>query len=172
MTTLNDILDIEDQGNFDAAFESYVELYKNKPSNFDVWKHFYFFLWTAIEDAPSEFQERVNLRQRMQEMYEEGKRKFQHLAEFKFLTGYTISIFPYEFGDYDSLEKEGKELLRQAYQEELDNEIYKMAYLGSLESDSREYRNAEIKASEVVLSRFNGPGLMNSYFRQVLNRKE
>jgi hypothetical protein len=169
---LETILEIEDEGDFDKAYELYNQLYKTNPTDFEIWKHFYFFLWIAIEDAKSEFHERVNLRQQLQEMFDEGKRKFQHKSEFKFIAGYTVSIFPYEYGDYDDLEKEGNELLRQAYHEEPDNKIYRMVYLGSSNSDKNEYRQSELDASPVVLKKFQGPGLINNYFKQVLNRKD
>ena len=161
----------EDSGDFDKAFELYNRLYQINPSGFEMWKHFYFFVWTAIEDAPSEFHDRINLRQKLQELYEDGKKRFQNYTEFKFIAGYTVSIFHYEYGDYEDLEKEGKEFLRQANQERPDDKIFKMVYLGSFESDKKEYRQAELEASPVVRNRFQGPGLLNRYFRQVLNRK-
>lgn len=170
MEILKNIFEIEDEGDFDKAFELYNELYKTNPTDFEIWKHFYFFLWIAIEDAKSEFHEKINLRQRMKEMFDEGKSKFQNLAEFKFIAGYTVSIFPYEFGDYDDLEKEGQDLLRQAYQKEPDNKIYRMVYLSSSNSDKNEYSQSVLDASPVVLKRFQGPGLLNKYFKQVLNR--
>jgi len=169
--TLEDILKLEDEADFNAAFAAYNELYEHGPSDFNLWKHYYFFLWAAIEDAPLEFRERVNLGQNLQKMYDEGKTQFRHLSDFKFIAGYTITIFPYEFGNYEDLEKEGKELLRQAHEEEPDNKIYRMVYLGSLETVGEEYSKAEIEAGPVVLNKFSGPGLMNNYFSQVLNRK-
>ena len=171
METLRNILEIEDSGDFENAFESYSRLYQTYPSDFEVWKHFYFFLWTAIEDAPSEFHDRINLRQKLQEMYNDGKGRFQNYTEFKFIAGWTVSIFPYEYGDYEDLEREGKELLQQANQEQPDDKVYKMVYLGSFDSDKEEYRQAELEASPVVMNRFQGPGLLNRYFRQVLDRK-
>ena len=171
METIKDILEIEDSGDFDKAFELYNQLYQTHPSDFEVWKHFYFFLWTAIEDASSEFHERINLRQRLQEMYDEGKKRFREQTEFKFIAGWTVSIFPYEYGEYEDLEREGKEFLKQAHQEQPDDKVYKMVFLGSFDSNKEDYRQAELEASPVVLNRFQGPGLLNSYFRQVLDRK-
>jgi hypothetical protein len=171
LETLKDILEIEDGGDYDKAFELYNRLYQTNPSDLEIWKHFYFFLWTAIEDASSEFHERINLRQKLQDLYDEGKEKFQDKTEFKFIAGWTVSIFPYEYGDYEDLEKEGKELLKQAHQEQPDDKVYKMVYLGSFDSNKEEYRQAELEASPVVMSRFQGSGLLNRYFRQVLERK-
>lgn len=97
METLKNILEIEDRGDFDKAFELHNELYETNPTDFEVWKHFYFFLWTSIEDSSSEFHERFNLRKRLQDMYEEGKKKFHEWNEFKFIAGWKVSIFPYEY---------------------------------------------------------------------------
>ena len=172
MTTLNDILKVEDKGDIDKAFDLYIKLYESNRTDFEVWKHFYFFLWISIEEASVKFQNRVNLRERLKNLYIEGKTNFKTLTEFKFIAGYTISLFPYEFGDYSDLEKEGKDLLFQASQAEPDNKIYKMVYLGSYDSDNDTYRQAEIQASPIVLDKFKGLGFMNRYFREVLNRKE
>jgi tetratricopeptide (TPR) repeat protein len=171
LKNLKTILEIEDKGDFDKAFDLYNKLYKSDPSNFEIWKHFYFFLWIAIEDASSDFQDRINFRQRLTEMYDEGKKRFQKLTEFKFIAGWTISIFPYEYGDYEDLEKEGKEMLRQAHLGQPDDKVYKMAYLGSFDSNKEDYKQAEIEANPVVLKTFEGEGLMNKYFKQVLIRK-
>lgn len=170
MKNIQYILELEDQEDFDKVFDLYNQLYETNPLDFEVWKHFYFFLWTAIEDASSEFHDRINLRQKLQDMYFEGKKRFQDYTEFKFIAGWTISIFPYEYGDYEDLEKEGKELLRQAHHEQPDDKVYKMVYLGSFNSNKVEYRQAELEASPIVMNRFQGPGFLNRYFRQVLNR--
>lgn len=171
MENIRHILQLEDQEDFDEAFALYKELYERNSTDFEIWKHFYFFLWIAIEDASSEFHDRINLRQRLRKMYKEGQKSFQNLTEFKFIAGWTVSIFPYEYGDYEDLESQGKELLRQAHQEDPDDKVYKMAYLGSLASKKDEYKKAEIEAGSEVLKRFQGPGLLNRYFIQVLGRK-
>lgn len=107
---LNDILHHEAEGNLDQIFALYAELYAKNASDYAVWKHFYFFLWMAIEDAPSEFHNRIQLRQRLQAMLDDGKRMFSECADFNFIAGYTISIFPYEFGNYEDGEKEGQQM--------------------------------------------------------------
>ncbi len=104
-------------------------------------------------------------------MYDEGKKRFREQTEFKFIAGWTVSIFPYEYGEYEDLEREGKEFLKQAHQEQPGDKVYKMVFLGSFDSNKEDYRQAELEASPVVLNRFQGPGLLNSYFRQVLDRK-
>lgn len=172
MENIRKILELEDQEEFDKAYDLYNEHYERNPTDFEIWKHFYFFLWVAIEDASSEFHERINLRQRLKKMYDEGQKSFQKLPEFKFIAGWTVSIFPYEYGDYEDLESQGKELLRQAHQDCPEDKVFKMTYLlCSLDSRKEEYKKVEIEAGPDVLKRFQGPGFLNRYFRQVLSRK-
>lgn len=170
MKTLKDILILEDKGDFELAFEFYNELYQSDKANFEVWKHFYFYLWLAPEETSEEFQSQINLQQSLRDLYNEGKQLFQNETEFKFITGYTISILPYVFGDYAEFEKIGNELLRQAHKEKPNDKIYKMVYLGTINSNIEEYKKAELEASQVVFNRFQGPGLLNNCFRHVLNR--
>lgn len=165
------IFELEEKEQFEEAFQAYNRIYSADEGDYDVWKHFYFFLWTAIEDAPSSFHDKINLRHRLQVMYEEGKVRFSDRADFNFVAGYTVSIFPYEYGDYEDLEREGEEMLLKATLLEPNNLIYKLAYLGSLTNvDQNEYRQAEVETAPIVLETFKGTGLFNKYFRQVLYR--
>lgn len=74
--SLQDIFKLEHSEQFDEAFDAYNSLYNQDKNNHDVWKHFYFFLWTAIEDAPSRFHEKLNLRHLLKVMFDEGKKAF------------------------------------------------------------------------------------------------
>ena len=169
--SLENIFLLEDSEQFDEAYYAYDNLYNQNKNDYNVWKHFYFFLWTAIEEAPSSFHDKINLRHLLQVMFHEGKKTFADNADFSFIAGYTVSIFPYEYGDYNDLEKEGKELLHKATQMKPDNLIYKMVYWGSISNvDQQQYRQAEIDAAPMVLETFNGTGALNKYFRQVLYR--
>ena len=171
--SLQDIYLLEDSKQFDKAFGAYSEFYLKYKSDYEVWKHFYFFLWTAIEDAPSSFHDEINLRSLLKRMFDEGKKSFSDKADFNFIAGYTVSIFPYEYGDYDDLSKEGEQMLLQATILDPDNIIYKMAYLGSISNpDQIIYRQTEVKAAVKVLETFSGPGTLNNYFKQVLYRHD
>jgi len=171
--SLQDIFVLEDNKQFDEVFEAYRNLYNRSKNNYDVWKHFYFFLWTAIEDAPSSFHDKINLRPLLQEMFDEGKKAFSDNADFNFIAGYTVSIFPYEYGDYDDLEKEGNEMLFKATKLQPDNLIYKIVYLGGISNfDHQKYRQVKIDATQNVLDTFNGTGTLNKYFRQVLYHQD
>lgn len=170
-SSFSNIFELEEAEEFDKVFEIYSDLYSKSKSDYEVWKHFYFFLWIAIEDASNEFNRKVNLRQLMQNMFDEGKRNFSELADFNFIAGYTVSIFPYEYGDYDDLEIEANQMLKKATEIEPENLIYKLAYLGSLQTDgNEEYKKAKNEAAPKVLEVFNGKGMLNKYFRQVLYR--
>jgi len=167
---LQNIFELEDDNLFDEAFKNYTDLYSKSQLDYEVWKHFYFFLWTSIEDAPSSFHDKINLRQLLQKLLDDGKQNFSNNADFNFIAGWTVSIFPYEYGDYDDLEREGKQMLFKATQLNPDNKIYKMVYLGSKTTNKEEYRQAEIEAAPKVLKTFDGNGSLNKYFKQVLYR--
>jgi hypothetical protein len=168
---LEKIFELEEENKFVEVYELYQNLYSENKLEYEVWKNFYFFLWTAIEDAPNEFQEKIEIRKLMQKMYDEGKSKFSELADFNFIAGYTVSIFPYEYGDYDDLEIEAHKMLKKATELEPENIIYKLVYFGSItNADKQTYRNLEIESSPIVLKKFSGKGTLNKYFKQVLNR--
>jgi hypothetical protein len=170
-SSFSNIFELEEAEEFDKVFEIYSDLYSKSKSDYEVWKHFYFFLWTAIEDASNEFIEKINLRKLMQNMFDEGKRNFSELADFNFIAGYTVSIFPYEYGDYDDLEIEANQMLKKATEIEPENLIYKLVFWGSLQTvDNEKYKKAEIEAAPKVLEVFSGKGTLNKYFRQVLYR--
>lgn len=169
--SLQNIFQLEDSEQFDEAFQVYSEIYSKNNNEYEVWKHFYFFLWTAIEDAPSSFNDKIDLRQSLKIMLGEGREKFAEIADFNFIAGYTVSIFPYEYGDYNDLEKEAKQMLLKATSLEPENIIYKMVYLGSVSKfDDQMYRQAAVEAAPKVLETFSGNGGLNKYFREVLYR--
>ena len=169
--TLEKIFELEEENKFDEVFELYQTLYSESKSDYEIWKNFHFFLWIAIEDGTTEFNERIEVNKLLQKLFDEGKSNFSELADFNFIAGYTVSIFPYEYGDYDDLEMEAELMLKKANELEPENLIYKLAYFGSIQNvDKEEYRKLEIESSPKVLETFSGKGMLNKYFRQVLNR--
>ncbi len=104
-------------------------------------------------------------------MFDEGKKTFAAKADFNFIAGYTVSIFPYEYGEYDDLEKEARQMLFKATSLEPNNIIYKMVYLGSISKpDDELYKKTANEAAPKVLETFIGNGTLNEYFREVLYR--
>jgi len=169
--SLQDIFRSEDSEQFDEAFDAYFKLYNMDKGDYEVWKHFYFFLWTAIEDAPSGFQDKINLHHLLQLLLREGIQAFSDTADFNFIAGYTVSIVPYEYGEYEDLESEGQQMLLKATKLDPDNTIYRMAYLGSIPNvDKQIYQQAVIAAAPKVLKTFAGEGALNKYFREILYR--
>ena len=154
---------------FDEAFEIYSEIYSKNKLDFEIWKYFYFFVWIAIEDAPNSFHEKIKISKLLQELFIEGQNNFKDNSEFNFIAGWTASIFPYEYGEFDDMEKEGQKMLHYATLLEPENEIYKMVYLASI-SDNDDYRKSTVKAAPKVLETYSGNGSLNKYFRQVLYR--
>jgi len=112
--SLQDIFQLEDSEQFDKAFQAYSDIYSRNKNDYETWKHFYFFLWIAIEDAPSSFNDKIDLRHLLKIMFDAGKQAFAEKADFNFIAGYTVSIFPYEYGEYDDLEKEAQQMLLKA----------------------------------------------------------
>ncbi|MEJ5092779.1 hypothetical protein GEO21_22315 [Sphingobacterium faecium] len=105
--TLNEIFILESDQKFDEAFSLYKILLKSEPLNFEYWKHYFFFLWSMLEDGIGIFSVLKNeeLHKELQKELQYGLDNFKNIAEFNLIAGYTISIFPYEFGDYDELKK-------------------------------------------------------------------
>ena len=170
---LHEIIKLEVNKKFELAFQAYFELYNRNKDNFEIWKHFFFFLWIIIEEMPNEFTEKIERENKLKEMFEEGILIFSQIPEFNFIAGYAMSIFPYEFGDFEEYENKSFELLAKARNLEPNNEIYEMVYLGNLKNNnSTEYQNAKNNAKQEVIEKYNGLGLLNEYFLQVLVKKE
>lgn len=169
MHFLSDILQLEDQKQLEQAFYAYQALYKQRPYDYPVWRHFYFLLWSLLDDAPTELVERLDVTASLCVLLTEGESRFATQADFQFLAGYTIAILPYEFGPFDEWEQKGKAMLRHATELAPENPIYRLAFLGS-QPASPAYRQAVVEAAPVVVSTFQGMGLLNRYFRTVLYR--
>lgn len=167
------IIELENNRKFELAFQAYVELYSRNKNDFEVWKYFFFFIWVIIEEMPNELSEKIEREKKLKEMFSEGLSNFSQNPEFNFIAGYTMSIFPYEFGNYTEFEHKSSELLAEARKLEPNNEIYEMVCLGNSEnSNSEEYLNATKNAKNKVIEKYKGSGLLNEYFMQVLIRND
>lgn len=171
MDELKEILTLEEKGFYEEVYKLYKSLYEKNKANYSVWEHYYFLIWTSIEDAPRIFQEKINRPKLLQELFVEGKANFNQKPEFNFIAGYTASIFPYEYGKYLDIESVAKKMLLKATNKEPENKIYRLVYLGSQENiDSEIMKKAELEAIPFVMKKYEGIGLLNKYFRQVLVR--
>lgn len=169
---LNKIIELEINKKFELAYVAYCDLYSRSKSDFEVWKFFFFFLWVIIEEMPNEFSEKIQRENKLKKMFVDGQTIFSKIAEFNFIAGYTMSIFPYEFGNYAEYERKSTELLAEARNLEPNDEIYRMVYLGIAENNNDEYIKASISAESKVTEKYKGSGLLNEYFMQVLKRNK
>ncbi|MDM1542990.1 hypothetical protein HX075_07470 [Empedobacter sp. 189-2] len=174
---LENIFKLESEEKYNEAYYQYKSLLKTSPLNFDIWKYYYFFLWSMIEDVNGVFTifKGEDLRNELKNELDYGLKNFEKIAEFNFLAGYTTSIFPYEYGDYEEMENFGKQLLSKASELESNNVLFKMVFLGSLENPNaeqkNEYNNLKSKVRIEILEKHYGNGLLNEYFNQVFIRK-
>ncbi len=172
---LYEIFELESAEKYNQAFSEYQKLISENKADFETWKFYFFFLWSMLEDVNGKFTKDIDLRTELETELNSGLKKYSDLAEFNFITGYAVSIFPYEFGDYEELDKKGREMLKKASELEPNNPIYKMVYLGSQEPteiNQTEYQNACEESESKVREIYNGNGLLNEYFKQVLVRRK
>ena len=169
---LNKIFNLESEEKYKDAYIAYQKLILENPEDFKTWKFYYFFLWSMLEVSNKQFTRKIDLNKELENQLNIGLRKFSNLSEFNFIAGYTISIFPYQFGEYEDLEKKSIEMLKIATELEPENLIYKMAFLGSqtIDLNDKEYTKIGKKAQRSIKSKYQGKGLLDKYFSQVLKR--
>ena len=171
---LEQIFELETSEKYNEAYSEYKKLLSENNADFKTWKYYFFFLWSMIEDVNGVFKKDIDLRTELESELKNGLKKYSELAEFNFIAGYTISIFPYEFGDYEKLEVKGKEMLKKAFEKEQSNPIYKMVYLGSKSLNNKEqslYKKACAESTIILKTKYSGKGLLNEYYNQVFNRE-
>lgn len=171
---LKQIFELESAENYNEAYSGYRKLISENSTDFETWKYYFFFLWSMIEEVSGHFKKDIDLRTELETELKYGLSKYSELAEFNFIAGYAISIFPYEFGDYEELEIKGKEMLKKAFELEQSNPIYEMVYLGSKSLNKKEqslYKKACAKSKLILKTKHSGKGLLNEYYNQVFNRE-
>ena len=170
---LEQIFELESAEKYNEAYSLYQKLISVNNADFETWKNYFFFLWSMLEDVNGVFRKDIDLRTELESELKSGLNKYSELAEFNFIVGYAVSIFPYEFGDYEELDTKGKEMLKKAYEMEPNNPIYGMAYLGSqslTEKGQRLYEKACEESKPILITNYGGKGFVNEYFSQVFNR--
>ena len=171
---LEQIFELETAEKYNEAYSEYQKLISENNAEFETWKYYFFFLWSMIEDVSGFFKMGIDLRTELESELRNGLNKYWKLAEFNFIAGYAISIFPYEFGDYEELEIKGKEMLKKAFEMEQSNPIYEMVYLGSKNRNKKEeslYKKSCAESKLILKIKYNGKGLLNEYYNQVFNRE-
>jgi hypothetical protein len=171
---LEQIFELETAKKYNEAYSEYKKMISENNADFKTWKYYFFFLWSMIEDVSGFFKMGIDLRTELESELRNGLNKYSKLAEFNFIAGYAISIFPYEFGDYEELEIKGKEMLKKAFEMEQSNPIYEMVYLGSKNRNKKEeslYKKSCAESKLILKIKYNGKGLLNEYYNQVFNRE-
>lgn len=172
---LEQIFELESAEKYDEAYSLYQKLISENNADFKTWKYYFFFLWSMLEDVNGQFTKDIDIRTELESELKNGLNKYSKLAEFNFIAGYAVCIFPYEFGDYEELDKKGREMLKKASEMEPTNPIYKMAYLGSQVQNEKEqtlYEKACAESKPILKTGYSGKGFLNEYFSQVFNRDE
>jgi hypothetical protein len=173
MPTLDNILELEHSENYISAFKEYQKQFSIS-QDFKLWKHYYFFLWYVnVEDSALKIEDFVlenEIGILLNEVAQFGVKTFKNNPETLFILGYTISVLPYYFGEYEKLEREAICMLEEAHTISPTDIIYKLVYLGSKEVNEEDYLNVCVESAPEVIKRFNGKGLLDSYFKQVLYR--
>jgi tetratricopeptide (TPR) repeat protein len=169
MHSLKEILEFEDKGEFIKALDAYEHLYSTDPLNYNVWKHYFFLLWEVVEEVAESVLLEYDVRSKMRRMITEGYKKFESVADFNFIAGYAVAMFPYEFGKYQEQLQTAKQLLNKAYRLEPANKIYQyMCNSFSEEQNERDLNTLKQEALHEIRETFSGIGILNKYFRQVL----
>ena len=167
------LLELEETDNYIFAFEEYQKQY-SVDKDFQVWKHYYFFLWYIIvEDFPlglASFISENDITKELIDVAAFGMNKFKNDPEALFVLGYTISLFPYYFGDYIEWEEKANRMLERATNILSRYIIYQLAYLGASSENQELYHQVCTNAASEVVARFSGAGLYNKYFKDVLYR--
>ena len=171
---LKQIFELESAEKYNEAFGLYQKRIAENNNDFETWKYYFFFLWSMIEDVTGVFRKDIDLRAELESELRNGLKKYSELAEFNFIAGYAVYIFPYEFGDLEELDTEGSKMLKKASEMEKTNPIYEMAYLGSQALDEKGrglYEKACAKSQRILKTKYSGNGLLNEYFSNVFNRQ-
>lgn len=173
MQKIDTIIELEESENYVSAFEEYQKAFSSN-QDFELWKHYYFFLWyIVVEDFAVGLEKFVlenKIENKLKEVSHFGIKTFKNNPEALFILGYTISLFPYHFGEYEKTESEAKQMLEKAHNILPSDIIYKLAYFGSGTENQKTYDQVCLQAASEVIERFNGKGLLNAYFKDVLYR--
>lgn len=170
---LETIFELENAEKYSEAYFAYRDLISEN-KNFKNWQYYFSFLWLIIEGPLEEkFDLNIDLRIKLKEELVFGIENFSQIAEFNFLAGYIVSLFPYEFGDYDEFERMGKKMIKRAVDMNPENPIYWMVYLGSEKQNKKGkelYKNYCLQSQNLIKIKYKGKGLLHRYFSDVLLR--
>ena len=170
---IDDLEAQEDYGQ--AMYQMYVVWQKDR-MNLKVFLRLSFLVWIIVvepfmtvdtSDIEEDYIDFVPL---LNDLEKFGQNHFQQHAEFLWMYGYMIYMFPFYFEADD--ETIASEMYQKAYDLQPDDPIVKMLYL----EDNKNYkgifdrRALREEVAQTLPERFRGNGEMQEYFRHVLNK--
>lgn len=172
------VLTLESAEQYETVYPIYQAITSNKnnePLDFDLWMHYFFFLWHVSEGCIGQLSFDSTLEQDLLDALNHGEKHFTDHAEFHFLTGYCMHMLPYLFGDYEYYELEGLTRLARATQLAPENPLYKMIEMGGSIPKvhlTQAYKSLCKESNAYIKSHYQGDGILNEYIRGVMYRNE
>lgn len=124
--------------------------------------------WGCIDTTGMSEEDFSNCEAVLKEVTEFGINNFADDPEFLWIFGYMITLFPWYFGDHLEWEKKGTDMLAFAHHLKPEDPVITMVCLNG--QPERQYQDACQNSKALLTTRFQGVGVMSTYFRQVLNR--
>lgn len=165
------IYELENLQKWNEVKSSLKQLWTTQKGDIEIATHlgsicwYMLVFWERIDNSALDENELMKI---LIEVTEFGWINFYDEPEFLWKFGYMIKLFPYYFGDYEKWKNMGFQLIEKAHKLKPDDPVITMIYLN--DDSLVEYKEACIKVNEQLLSRFNGIGVMDKYFRKVFQR--
>lgn len=163
---------LESQGRWNEAKLLLINSWRENPNNLKYLIRLGFFCWYILVEEGVLGIEDVNLNElevTLKEVTQFGLSNFIANEDFLWCFGYMISLFPENFGDdFCYWEEKGKLMLKRAYEICPNEPVYKYSYLASL-PNSEDLKDELHQVKEVLEDRFQGEGLLSTYFKDIWN---
>lgn len=164
---------LEEEEKWFEAYHYMKEEWNHNPT-FKTTARLSFFCWQMIEEwgfYPDTGLDYDELQNTLRELTEYGLRNYKDEPEYLWILGYMSSIIPYPFGDYEEWEEKGVFFLKRAHELKPDDPIFSFFYKGDRLS-KREYQKEKLALVPIIRQRFQGNGVLQSYFREIYGREE
>lgn len=162
---------LESEERWNEAKSLLIESWRQNPNDVKILIRLGFFCWyVLVEEGPLKIQnvDMDELDSILKEVTQIGFEHFKTNVDFLWCFGYMISLFPEHFGDnYNDWEEKGRSMLKFVYELHPDDPVYKYTYLGSLSTSINDIKDEFHQLQEVVKERFQGSGLLSSYFKDI-----
>lgn len=172
--------EMEAKNNFKAAISHMREVWLNEPGNKKVFLRISFLAWHVVVEWPTfdesdmEEKDHTECVMLLRSLLIYGQDHFQENADFQWLFGYMMYLFPFYFGtDFDRMESTSREMLEKAYLLRPQDPIIKMTYFENRDNYTKDHDYYDLyqEVSSILSERFPGNGKLEEYFKEVLIRK-